>query len=156
METSYKNAFRFVDVAQALLKDESEEDTKFVAALNSVIEQINDQREEYGKKVVKIQRKHAAEDKFGCILRDDRGNYRFKKDQEEAMEAKIDELFNHESGIEFDPEYVDEESLPSDLPKHARKWLVGFVIAPAEVEQTPAEKLLNSLPTTKNRQSNGE
>lgn len=156
METSYKNAFRFVEVAQALIKEETEKDTKFVAALNSVIEQIDEQREGYGKKLLKIQRKHAAEDKFGCILRDERGNYRYKKDQEEAMEERIEELFNHESSVEFEPEYVDQESLPADLPKHVRKFLVGFIIEPASEEPSPAKKLLNSLPTTKNDQSDGK
>ncbi|MBO9615628.1 MAG: hypothetical protein J7619_23225 [Dyadobacter sp.] len=155
METSYKSAFRFVEVAQILIKESDEKDTKFIAALNTVIEQIDEQREDYGKKVTKIQRKHAAEDKFGCILRDERGNYRFKKDQEEAMEAKIDELYNH-TGIEFEPEYVDDESIPASVPKHARKWLVGFVIEPDGAEATPAQTLLNSLPTTKNNQTDGE
>ncbi|MBO9614213.1 MAG: hypothetical protein J7619_16020 [Dyadobacter sp.] len=150
METSYKKAFRFVDVAQVLIKESNEKDTKFIAALNTVIEQIDEQREGYGKKLVKIQRKHAAEDKFGCILRDDHGNYRYKRDQEEAMEEKIEELFNHETSVEFEPEYVDKESIPASVPKHVRKWLVGFVIEPVEEEPTPAKKLLNSLPTTNN------
>ncbi|CAG5072882.1 hypothetical protein DYBT9623_04422 [Dyadobacter sp. CECT 9623] len=147
METSYKKAFRFTDVARTFINDQEDQETKLVYALNSVVEQIDEQREAYSKKVTKLQRKYAAEDKFGCILRDDKGNYRYKKDQEEVLEEKLDELFNHEDSVEFEPEYVDVASLPEKLPSFLRKTFSGFVIEPSEPE-SPSQKLKSLLHKT--------
>ncbi|MCF2498388.1 hypothetical protein [Dyadobacter chenhuakuii] len=150
--TSYKKAFEFAQFASNYVVNTENRETKIVEALQSVIEQIDEHRERYQKKLVKIQRKHAAEDKLGCILRDDHGNYRYRKDDEELMEEKIEELFNQEDSVEFEPDYVDTRSIPAHLPALLRKKFIGFVIQP---HSTPAQNLINSLPTNQTNQSNG-
>lgn len=145
METSYKKAFRFVEVARAYIASVEEQDTKFIAALTSVADQIDEQREAYGKKILKIQRKFAAEDKFGCILRDDKGNYRYKKDQEEAMEERIEELFEHPDSIVYDPDFVRSKSIPEKLPVYVRKTFTGFVIEPEKEVEAKEEYVESNL-----------
>ena len=132
MKTSYKKAFEFQKASLAYL-EEVKEDTKLSLALQEVADQIPDYAETYNKIRLKKQRLYASTDtKTACILRDERGQYKYTIAQEEALEDELDEIYEDESTVYIAHEYVNEEDIPKDLHRQLRKIFTGFVIKPKE------------------------
>lgn len=146
MKTSYKKAFEFQQVALAYLEDVKEE-TKLSAALQEVVDQIPEHAETYNKLRRKKERSYASTDsKTTCILRDERGQYKYTIAQEEALEDELNEIYEDENTVYIEHEYVQDEDIPKDLHRQLRKIFAGFVIKPKEEEKP---KVVN-LPSAKN------
>jgi tRNA splicing ligase len=123
METSYKKVFEFQSAANQFIAQNPEE-TKLKSALEDLLEQVPDIRDKFNKHSNRIRRKHAAEDKYGCILREENGGYKFTKAGEEKAEDELQELLESTELVEIDPVIVDK---PSDFPKELIRFFKGFV-----------------------------
>jgi len=133
METTFKRVFEFQKASYAFL-DVNKADTKLTGAIRDVLEQLEPVNNQYTKAVNKIKRNNAAEDGYGCIMRDESGNYKYKKEQEEAMENQIEDLNNLKQGFDIDPCLID--AIPKGLDKIYFKKFVGFVFT----HDTPIEE----------------
>ncbi|HEV7379964.1 MAG TPA: hypothetical protein VGN64_09240, partial [Dyadobacter sp.] len=100
------------------------DETKVKTALQDVLEQVEAIRAKHDKHSTRIRRKHAAEDKYGCILRDDKGAYRFTKAGEEKAEDELTDLHEDESLVEIEPVIVE---VPDEFPREILRYFKGFV-----------------------------
>lgn len=123
METSYKKTFEFRNAAQAFLATEKDE-TKLKTALEDVVEQISEVSAKFNKHSTRIRRKHAAEDRNGCILKEENGNYKFTKEGEEKADNELDEMFEEIRTLDIDPVFVD---IPDKFSRTLIKHFKGFV-----------------------------
>ncbi|MDQ6482233.1 hypothetical protein [Dyadobacter sp. LHD-138] len=141
MHTSYKRTFEFRSAAVNYLSTEKDE-TKLKSALEDVLEQIPDIQENFEKFSKRIKRKHAAEDRHGCILREENGGYKFTKDGEEKAEDELEEMMEDRTHVEIDPVLVD---IPQDFPRSLLRYFKGFVFEQTEPEATPAQLLKSKV-----------
>ena len=123
METSYKRTFEFESAATQFINQNPDE-TKLKTALEDVLEQVPTIREKFNKHSNRIRRKHAAEDKHGCILREENGGYKFTKAGEEKAEDELQDLLESTEFVEIEPVFVDK---PTDFPRELVRYFKGFV-----------------------------
>lgn len=133
METSFKKIQEFQTAAFAYLNTHKEE-TKIVEALKDVLDQLEPVGEEQKKGTTRLQRKHALEDKYGAILRDEKGNYRFSKEGEEKLENELEDMNNHIKEFDLVPALLAE--VPKSLEKMFIRKFAGFIFEP----DAPTEK----------------
>ncbi len=141
MKTTYKKLLEFNQIASAFVASEKEE-TKLKNFVEDAIDAIKDEVTAFNSRLTKKRRKHAAEDNWGAILRDERGNYRYTKDGEEALEAEIEEDLNREVDIELDGYF---SPVPETLPKGLVKAFTGFVFEGKNETADEAEKLMKTI-----------
>lgn len=123
MKTSYKKSFEFEAMANQFLSKNSN-DTKLKTALEDVLVQLPEIHSAHEKYCTRIRRKYAAEDKHGCILREENGGYKFTKANEEKADDELTELLENPDLVEIDPVIVE---IPKDFPRVLLRYFKGFV-----------------------------
>lgn len=97
---------------------------KFVHAVNRMLKRAASALEHHDEQVQDLGIECASEDKDGNIAVDERGNFKFSKENLLKRNKKQRELFNSTTTIE--PYYATE--LPKDLSEEDREVFVDFVI----------------------------
>ena len=76
-----------------------------------------------------------------CLLRDEQRQYKYTAAQEEALEDELNEIYEDESTVYIEHEYVQDEDIPKTLHRQLRNIFTGFVIKPKEEEKPKATNL---------------
>lgn len=122
MQKSYGEMNQFIGAANAWLERNPNE-SKFSYAIKKVVKSCLKLLGEYQEQVEEISITHCAVDKDGVILRDERGGFRYTKDELKKRNKKVNDLFK--SAVEIEPYFATE--IPK-LTEEEREVFLGFVL----------------------------
>lgn len=100
-------------------------------ALRRMMVRLQKSQRKYNDKVQDLEEKYAAVDEKEMLVRDERNQYRYKRQDKLKLNAELINLFET-STTDFDP-YIT-ATVPTDLDDELREAFSGFVISP-EVER---------------------
>ena len=123
MKITYEKLFQFNAIAGAYLQ--KEQDTKLKYAINKVAKRLTKAFENYNEMVADIKRDHCYTEK-DIIVRDEKGEYKYTKENEKKMTKAVKDLINNE--IEFEPYFV--LNIPEGLTEIEIESFEGIVLSP--------------------------
>lgn len=123
MEKTYQECFEFLSAASQWIAGH-EEESKFKYALTKLSRKLSRVQEKYRETVEEINIDHCATDPGGVILRDERGQYKYTKEELKKRNKKVNGLFHEVVTVE--PHYATE--VPETLTDLEKEVFDGFVL----------------------------
>lgn len=128
---TYRECFEFVRAANQWV-NRHEEESKFKYALTKVLRKIARVQEKWNEGIEEANIEHCATDKEGVILRDEKGQYRYTKEELLQRNKRVNKLYDSVPEVEVKPHFATE--IPDDLTDLDREVFEGFVLQPVESE----------------------
>lgn len=125
---SYRQCFEFINAAKQWVS-RHEEESKFKYALTKVSRKLGKAQEKWQELVEESNIEHCATDKDGVILRDERGQYKYVKEELIKRNKRVNRLYDTEFDVE--PHFVTE--VPEDVTELEKEVFEGFVLKPEQV-----------------------
>lgn len=123
---TFRECFEFIRAANQWIS-KHEEESKFKYALTKVARKLARVQEKWNEGIEEANIEHCATDKEGVILRDDKGQYRYTKEELIARNKVVNKLYDTQ--VEFQPHFATE--VPEDLTELEREVFEGFVLEAA-------------------------
>jgi sugar-specific transcriptional regulator TrmB len=120
---TYRDCFEFVRAANQWISKHDEE-SKFKYALTKVTKKLARIQEKWNECIEEANIEHCATDKEGVILRDERGQYKYTKDELIKRNKRVSTLYD--SNVEIQSHFATE--VPEDLTELEKEVFTGFVL----------------------------
>jgi len=120
---SYRECFEFARAGQQWIA-KHEEESKFKYALTKVMRKLNRVQERWQELIEESNIEHCATDSAGVILRDEKGQYKYTKEELLKRNKRVNSLYDQP--VEIAPHFATE--VPEDLTELEREIFNGFVL----------------------------
>lgn len=106
-------------------KPKREDQKDLFYALRRVLVRLQKPQRKYNDKIQDLQEKYAAVDEKEMLVKDEKGEYRFKRADKLKLNEEIRNLYE-KGKVEFEPYYAT--TLPDDLDDEVKEVFSDFVI----------------------------
>lgn len=130
MKKTNKEVIVFTNTANAIIKSDELKTKPFEKlkyALKKVTKSLKPIIEDYQDDLEDLRIDYCSVDADGNIINDEKGNYKFSKENTKKLKKAGKELFEKE--VEIKPHFVE---IPKDVPEELVEVFSGFVFEPKQ------------------------